>query len=145
MKLPLWIADRLRVVAELEAPEEAIALVLVAGDVAIAHVPLPNRHPAPETGFELGLEHLALWRTLAAAGLDEVVLFHSHPSGPATPSKRDLRHATIGERLLVYALERGELELARVEAIHDERSYLSRRAVPESLELVEDVRTLPDA
>ncbi|BAW02468.1 metal-dependent protease of the PAD1/JAB1 superfamily [Thermus thermophilus] len=76
-----------------EAPKEGVGLWAGRREVERV-VPLPNVHPNPLTGYLA--EPLALLRALKALereGLSLLAIYHSHPSGPALPSPRDIKEA----------------------------------------------------
>lgn len=62
--------------------------------VADRHIPMTNNAPDPATGFVFDpAEQLAAYADMDARSEDPVVLYHSHPRGPATPSPRDVAGA----------------------------------------------------
>ena len=79
--------------ARREAPKECCGFLIGTGDRVDLAVPMINVDPRPHTGFQIDpSEHIAVRRVirqvLPDAGI--VGVYHSHPSGPAAPSPRDI-------------------------------------------------------
>ena len=106
--LPGPVARKLREACERAYPDEACGLVLGhAGDVrdvvAGRNVAIDRR-----ARFELDPESfLGAWREAAMRGLDVIGTWHSHPDGPAAPSRLDEESADPAWLHLVVAVERG--------------------------------------
>jgi proteasome lid subunit RPN8/RPN11 len=74
-------------------PQEACGLLVGNEDTATRFVPTQNML-ASETAYEIDPGVLAsTFRSLRETGEDLVAIVHSHPRGPAEPSKRDLERA----------------------------------------------------
>ena len=70
-----------------------------AGQLALAnrHIPLRNAAEDPASAFLLDMdEQLAAYADMDLRLEDPVVLYHSHPHGPAKPSPVDIRAAGGG-------------------------------------------------
>lgn len=83
------VLGQLRRLAIEASPQEAVGLILSNGRV----VSLPNRSSTPETNFEFARSDLADQLGVEKA-LEEVVLWHSHPSGGVGPSRTDMTQKT---------------------------------------------------
>jgi len=78
-------------------PEEACGLVVIRPPHDIRFLALPNSLRS-ETAYEIDPALLATtFRKLRDSGEELLAIFHSHPKGPAHPSKRDLEHAFYPE------------------------------------------------
>jgi proteasome lid subunit RPN8/RPN11 len=86
--------------ARREAPKECCGFLIGAGDRVDLAVPMANIDPHPQTGFRIDpSEHIAVRRVLRQVLPDATIVgvYHSHPSGPAAPSPRDLAEAHYPE------------------------------------------------
>jgi desampylase len=77
-------------------PLEACGLLLGEGGRITAAHETANVHPAPETHFEVDPQALVdAHRAARSEGAPQVIgYFHSHPSGPASPSATDRASAS---------------------------------------------------
>jgi proteasome lid subunit RPN8/RPN11 len=73
-------------------PAEAVGLLGGLGSVVTVAVPLPNLAGPGAFHADPRAQFLAQ-RQLAAAGLEVLAIYHSHPGGGAVLSERDLRFA----------------------------------------------------
>lgn len=88
-------------------PREACGIIAgPAGQPALGHatatrvIPMANTAPDPSGAFEFDVdEQLAAYAEMDTRGEDPVVLWHSHPAGPATPSAVDVAGAAGGTSL----------------------------------------------
>ncbi len=77
-------------------PEEACGIIAGVGDVGTKVYRGRNLSLTPRLAFELDPETLAHQLQFETAGLTMTAIYHSHPSGPATPSGADIRQASEG-------------------------------------------------
>jgi proteasome lid subunit RPN8/RPN11 len=99
-------AARLFIVAHArrEAPRECCGLLVGSGRRVVLALPMTNVDRRPRTGFRIDpAEHIAVRRVLrgAAPSLEIVGVYHSHPSGRATPSARDVAESHYPDWLFV--------------------------------------------
>ena len=79
--------------AQASYPNEGCGLLAGRGYAAERFVPMENTK-ASATEFEMDPRQLVQQlRALRESGLELVAIYHSHPSGPARPSKRDVARA----------------------------------------------------
>ena len=95
-------------------PKEGCGL-LVGRQAAARFIPIKNISTSA-TQFEMDpAELISALRDLRSAGEELVAIYHSHPHGPAQPSKTDVQRAYYPEAAhLIVSL--AELERPRVEA-----------------------------
>jgi proteasome lid subunit RPN8/RPN11 len=93
-----------------ELPDEACGTLLgrVAGDTLEIRIARAGRNlAASSASFELDpAEIVAADAAAREHGLELVGTWHSHPAGPATPSRRDAEHAWSGWIAVIVSLER---------------------------------------
>lgn len=77
-------------------PEEACGIIAGTGDAGTKLYRGRNLSATPRLAFELDPETLARQLDFETAGLTMTAIYHSHPSGPATPSEADIRQASEG-------------------------------------------------
>jgi proteasome lid subunit RPN8/RPN11 len=82
-------------------PEEACGIIAGAGDVGTKLYRGRNLSATPRLAFELDPETLALQLDFETAGLTMTAIYHSHPSGPATPSEADIRQAFYPDSIAI--------------------------------------------
>lgn len=64
------------------------------GNHVTGHIPMTNAAANPRTGFAFDADQqLAAYADMDAHGEDPLVIYHSHPRGPATLSPQDQTHA----------------------------------------------------
>lgn len=81
-------------------PQEACGILLGEGGVITRLVETRNVHPEPETHFEIDPQALIdAYREERIGGSPVAGYFHSHPMGPAIPSKIDQQHASGDGRI----------------------------------------------
>ena len=79
--------------AEACYPKEGCGLLCGTRDAAERFVPMENMK-ASESEYEMDPQQLVLQlRSFRESGLELVAIYHSHPYGPARPSKRDAASA----------------------------------------------------
>ncbi|GGL84806.1 hypothetical protein GCM10010840_23400 [Deinococcus aerolatus] len=82
---------------------------------AEALYPLPNISPIPEREYLADPVHLLrALKAMRGAGLALVALYHSHPYGPAQPSRTDLRLAAYPVPYVIADLESRVLRAYRL-------------------------------
>ena len=87
------ILDWLRAEALLSRAQECCGLLAGVSGVISAVFPARNALASP-VAFEIAPEDLfAIFRSQRAAGLEHLGIYHSHPSGPETPSPTDIERA----------------------------------------------------
>ena len=95
-------------------PNEACGL-LVGRDMADRFIPVKNISPGAQEYEMDPAELIAALRGLRQSGDRLIAIFHSHPHGPAVPSKTDVDRAYYPEAAhLIVSL--AELERPRAEA-----------------------------
>ena len=88
--LPAPAAAAIRAHEAYASPEECCGLLGGVSDLVRFVYPLTNSNPSP-TSFTIDpVEHFHSWRHATANGWDLLGALHSHPSGPAQPSRTDL-------------------------------------------------------
>jgi proteasome lid subunit RPN8/RPN11 len=95
------LAD-MRAHARAELPNECCGLLV--GDAAgvVRSIRARNRRKSPTRYLIDPRDHFSAIRAARAAGLAVIGAYHSHPSGPAVPSMRDLAEAH--DRSYVYVI-----------------------------------------
>jgi len=102
--LPTAIRRAIVAHAKRDAPNECCGLLVGRGNRVIFGLPMANVDPRPRTGFKVDpAEHLAAQRVLRrlSPSVEIVGVYHSHPSGPPTPSPRDIVESNYPEWLFV--------------------------------------------
>lgn len=96
-------------------PEEACGILLGEASSVTHFQETRNVHPSPETHFEIDPQALiAAHRAAREGGAQILGYFHSHPNGPAKPSKTD-QESAAGDGMLWAIWGEGELTLWRDE------------------------------
>lgn len=114
LHLPRVLAEALWAHARRDAPAECVGAIggheHPDGLHAHALYPLPNIAPHPARQYLADPIHLLrALRAMQAEGLSLVALYHSHPTGPATPSRTDTRLAAYSVPYLIADLRGGSL------------------------------------
>ncbi len=82
------------------------------GGVISAAFPARNALASP-VAFEIAPQELfAIFRTLRAAALEHLGIYHSHPAGPETPSPTDVERAYYPEAVYFILTPRPKREVA---------------------------------
>ena len=87
--LPSEIRRRIIEHALAERPHECVGLLAGHGDVVERAFPLINEANSP-TSYFAAESLFAPFRDMRENGLELVAIYHSHPSSPPTPSRRDI-------------------------------------------------------
>lgn len=114
LHLPRVLEDALWAHARRDAPAECVGAIggheRPDGLYAHALYPLPNIAPDPVRHYLADPGHLLrALRAMQAEGLSLVALYHSHPNGPATPSRTDTQLAAYSVPYLIADLRGGSL------------------------------------
>lgn len=108
LTLPVGVLAEVVGHAQADYPIEACGLIAgPAGQVETATriIPLRNASPEPDREFTFDPdEQLGAYQVMDALGEDPVVVYHSHPTGPAVPSATDRAHASAGSVWLIVSL-----------------------------------------
>jgi proteasome lid subunit RPN8/RPN11 len=92
-----------------ELPKEACGIIIpelgLPSDQWVRQ--MANRSPSPETSYAIDPETIAGLLRYPEAWQD-VIVWHTHPSGHVGPSRDDLKTRREGLRYLVVSLPRGE-------------------------------------
>ncbi len=74
-------------------PQEGCGLLGGRGDTAVSHTAIDNILRSP-VAYEMdATQQIQAMITLEAQGLEKLVIYHSHPTGPSYPSATDLAQA----------------------------------------------------
>ncbi len=95
-------------------PEEGCGLIAGARNVGSMFAPIENALKSP-TEYEMEPAQLIhALREMRSAGTQLVAIYHSHPRGPAQPSKKDIERAYYPEaaHLIVSLAERERPQIA---------------------------------
>jgi proteasome lid subunit RPN8/RPN11 len=99
MNLSVWptLMEKMTEHAKACYPREACGLLIGHGATGERFMEVENVLQS-ETAYEIDPARLAdVFRTLRQTGEDLVAIVHSHPRGPATPSRRDIDQAYYPE------------------------------------------------
>ncbi len=102
----LWLAMREHVSAA--APLEACGLVAGHDNRAEVVYPIRNLLASPVRFRMEPYEQLQAFESIESAGLTLIGIYHSHPSGPETPSETDIQEARYEAAYLIWAPVRNE-------------------------------------
>lgn len=118
-------------------PAEGCGLLAGSGPLAdgqVAHFFLgANELNSPSRFRMAGSEVIAALKAIREQELWLAAIVHSHPSGPATPSRTDLREAFYPGAVLLIVDLSGELPIARAWDVHS-GPVRTAREVPIRLE-----------
>lgn len=117
LMLPREIADTIAAAAAARAPREACGVVALARAARTMRlVELTNVAEAEREYRADPAEVLELWQAMEDAGEVPHVIWHSHPSGPAIPSRHDVDHAGVPSAFyLIHAVALGHARAWRIE------------------------------
>ncbi|MBK9122573.1 MAG: M67 family metallopeptidase [Chloroflexi bacterium] len=108
------------------APNEACGVLLGRAGHAPRRVPLTNIDPSPQTGYAADPSELATALMRAVADGEQLqAIYHSHPNGPAIPSRRDIADWGYPDSVMLiagrdrdsYALAAWKVAYGRVERV----------------------------
>jgi [CysO sulfur-carrier protein]-S-L-cysteine hydrolase len=107
IKIPRSIVDEIIDQARAEHPRECCGLLGGGDSHARNRYPLENRSPEPEKRYFAAPEDLfGAMRRMRDGSEELVVIYHSHPRGPAYPSQTDIELAFYSEAVyLIVVLE----------------------------------------
>lgn len=99
MRIPMNLREQMLAWVQTCLPEEACGLLGGLDGEARLLVTIENELHSP-VRFRMRPEaQLRAFRQLEAEGLDLLAIFHSHPTGPAVPSARDIAEGFYPEAL----------------------------------------------
>jgi proteasome lid subunit RPN8/RPN11 len=102
----LWQFMREQVIRE--APFEACGLVAGHGRLAKKIYPVTNMLASPVRFRMEPHEQLAAFDDIEACGLELIAIYHSHPTGPETPSETDMQESHYEVVNLIWSPRDGE-------------------------------------
>jgi proteasome lid subunit RPN8/RPN11 len=99
-------SQRLDELASSSYPEECCGVLLGRAGSVTSIWPTPNVHPGPRSRrFAIDpRELLRVHKSARDAGIEVIGYYHSHPDGPARPSKTDLAAAVPAVSYLILAV-----------------------------------------
>ena len=100
LALPAALRDAILAHAAAESPRECCGVLGGVGGSVTHAIRVVNELASPTAFRTEARSMVAADRTLRAAGVDLVAVYHSHPTSPAVPSVTDLRENPHGERVL---------------------------------------------
>lgn len=108
------LIDLLRREAAQAHPQECCGILLGEGSRVSALRPATNVHPAPATHFEIDPRALIDAHRAARAGGPQVLgYYHSHPHGPAGPSRTDRAEAAHDGAIWAVVTGKGDVTFWR--------------------------------
>jgi proteasome lid subunit RPN8/RPN11 len=115
------VLERLQALAAAAKQAEICGLLLGEEGRITSFLAVPNAASDPVAGFELDTAaHLAASREARAAGLAIIGCYHSHPAGPAIPSRADAAGALeAGRYWLILGADEARLWLSRPDGAFD--------------------------
>lgn len=114
LQIPALIYEEMVAHARRELPNECVGMLIGSRDgVVHEYLPLVNEHPSPTTFLTEPRSMLHAEKRCRALGLHVLGIFHSHPTGSNSASKRDLaNHYSPDVLCLILAMEKEPPELA---------------------------------
>jgi proteasome lid subunit RPN8/RPN11 len=95
-------------------PNEACGLISGRSGVGERFIPMKNAAASPERYAMDPAELIQTLRSLREVGEDLMAICHSHPSGPAVPSSRDVQEANYPDAVhIIVSLENPDQPLIR--------------------------------
>ena len=105
LKIPRQIFERMVEQAKTEAPIEACGILAGKGSWVKKLYEMTNADSSSDHFMMEPEEQFAVVKDLRAAGLEMLVIYHSHPETPARPSQEDIRLAfTPGVTYVILSL-----------------------------------------
>lgn len=95
--IPDSILVELRAHAAAEHPRECCGILAGRDGTVSLRLPIRNDAASPTAYYTNTRDLLDAQKTIRAAGLVELAIYHSHPNGEAVPSQTDLERNTWGE------------------------------------------------
>ncbi len=92
-RIPVAMASEIVSHARAGYPEEVCGIISGRDNQAVTLYRGRNVSPKPRVAYELDVDTLALQISFDTAGLELAGIYHSHPSGPETPSTTDIAQA----------------------------------------------------
>jgi proteasome lid subunit RPN8/RPN11 len=95
LRLSHQILGQLRGLAASARPHEIVGFLAAdqTGEISSV-IPLENVAVNTHSEYFASFESMALaWKHMRATGLELIAIYHSHPNGPAVPSRTDLERA----------------------------------------------------
>ena len=117
LRVPKTILEELRRLARDARPLEIVGMLggQTLNEISVL-VQLENTATEPERRFEASPASLVRGlKQLREARLELCALFHSHPNGPAMPSRTDLEHARWEQPMLIVDATGGEIRAWNLE------------------------------
>jgi proteasome lid subunit RPN8/RPN11 len=101
--------EQMQADVERRAPEEACGLLSGRGDRVQAVIPMTNALNSP-VRFRLNpQEQIQVFQHIEQNGWELIGIYHSHPQGPATPSRTDVMEAYYPEAVnLIWSRQAGD-------------------------------------
>lgn len=104
VKISRSLLGRLRVIAARDPTHEMCGLLLGRDDAVDAIVEARNVAANPRMSFEIDARvQIGAMKAARMGGPAVIGCYHSHPSGAAMPSQRDLDMAEVGAVWLIFA------------------------------------------
>ncbi len=92
-RLPAALRQEIEAHARAGYPEEVCGIIAGRADTAMILYRGRNVSPTPRVAYELDVETLIKQIEFEDAGLTLAAIYHSHPTGPETPSTTDIARA----------------------------------------------------
>jgi proteasome lid subunit RPN8/RPN11 len=112
LRLSHQILEQLRALAVNARPHEIVGFLAgnQVGEISTV-IPLENIAPNTQTEYFASFESMAMaWKHMRTTGLELIAIYHSHPNGPAVPSRTDLERAQWKE-LPMLIIDAATLEI----------------------------------
>jgi proteasome lid subunit RPN8/RPN11 len=105
-------------------PNEACGLIAGRNGTGERFIPVRNAAASPDRYEMDPAELIHAMRSFREAGEDLLAICHSHPSGPAAPSQRDIREANYPDAVqVIVSLEDPNRPIVRAYRIRDGRVF----------------------
>ncbi|QXJ21724.1 M67 family metallopeptidase [Actinomadura graeca] len=108
------LVDRIVAHARADHPDEACGVIAgpIGSDRPVRYIPMTNAERSPTFYRFDSLEQLKVWREMDDRDEEPVVIYHSHTSTEAYPSRTDISYASEpnAHYVLVSTREEGETE-----------------------------------
>jgi proteasome lid subunit RPN8/RPN11 len=117
LRVPKTILEELRLLSRDARPLEIVGMLggATLNDISVL-VQLENSATEPQRRFEASPSSLVRGlKQLRESRLELCALFHSHPNGPALPSRTDLENARWEQPMLIVDAESGEIRAWNLE------------------------------